>query len=197
MVWILTAAAALAVGALRGGSLRHYARRPFRGGWMLCAALLLALVQARPGRGPVPPGGWAALLPLGLLALFVARNLHRRGMKWVALGAGIQVAACLMGGGALGAGPGGGLTARWRDAIHMGHGLTDGLAKLSYGLCSGIAKMMGDVGAGLLRGANWFFRPGWLSLAGGALACVGMFMLVMDIMRPPARAQGAQFRTGA
>ena len=200
MLWICAALAALAVGALRGGSLRHYARRPLRGLWMPCAALLLAAVPEKAGRWLGAALRWelTAILVWGLLAWFVVRNLDRRGMKWVALGAGIQGAACLIGGARpVGLGLGGGLAALWRGGAHAGHAIAEGLGGLSHGFFSGIVRMIGDVAEGLLHAVTRLLHPQGLVLLGGALMGIGVFLLVLDIMCPPAQAKQPEgFRAG-
>ena len=90
MALVCVALIAVAVGALRGGSLRYYPSRPLRWLWMLGAALLLAAVWTSAewlGFRPMRLPRFAPLLGWTLAALFIMGNLSRRGMKLVALGA--------------------------------------------------------------------------------------------------------------
>lgn len=200
MALVCVALIAVAVGALRGGSLRYYPSRPLRWLWMLGAALLLAAVWTSAewlGFRPMRLPRFAPLLGWTLAALFIMGNLSRRGMKLVALGTLLQLVGRLEGGGPLvGMGAGSWLDTLCSACAHGAHRLTEGLSKPLRGGLDWLGKFfqefLGGLGEFLQRLMNalgdaviWLFQPQGLALAGYAVLCAGVFLLVQDIICAP------------
>ena len=124
-------------------------------------------------------------------------NLSRRGMKLVALGTLLQLVGRLEGGGPLvGMGAGSWLDTLCSACAHGAHRLTEGLSKPLRGGLDWLGKFfqefLGGLGEFLQRLMNalgdaviWLFQPQGLALAGYAVLCAGVFLLVQDIMCAP------------
>lgn len=170
---------ALLAGLIRGGSLRHYIDRPLRGVLLPCLAFLLeASLSKLPGWLNLPPQvclvGEVAL-QYALLTAFCLLNIRRRGMKLLSLGVLLNMAVIFANGFQMPVGE----FARDIAALQPTIARIDCGELIEYAVRGPEAPLyfLGDV-------IYLPFLPNGLASAGDLLLGGGVFLLLLDMMKP-------------